>query len=339
MSFVNPLSSTTPSNSNQPSAQSQLVRGPNGQLQVQYIDLATGQVIMAPQGYNIVSPHIASLEDLGLLPTKEQSSTKQPTTDQTKTEEEYIPPFENDGGLDKGGFSPGNLSRDQSNNYGYIDKPGWMGFTSSLPGALGIAGKGLNAAINANNVGAVNAARDAMDVDPLSAREAIGGTIKDRQGFVGNVGIKNQAGQVNQYSVGLEAMTPSGKTTLTPDEARRRAMANPANISLTENQDESKKGLGSRIKDFVSSLFSDDEDDRGIDHFPDAPSMGTGFGSHEGSFNPGSATKYDGVSYSGQNMGLDTPSETRGTFGGRSGFGGLSDTARSEVDKGTGGLY
>lgn len=335
MTFVNPLSEGSAFDINKPVTFKKMVRAADGTLQVQTIDPSTGQVVNNPADYNTSTSQIMGLDDLGLSPTKEDQTDKQDLTTETEEEYKYQGPGQNTGASDTGGFtnSGSGMARSESNNYGYIDKPGWVGATSALPSGFGLMGKALNAAINANNASAVNAARDTIDVDPLSTKDFAKGVMKDRQGFVGNVDITNALGDVNSYSVGLEAMTPSGKTTLTPDEARKRAAANPDNIKLSEDQDENKKsGFGSKIRDFLDNLFSDDE----TDNYPDAPSMGSSEG--EG-FSGSGEESYDGTSYSGENQGYDTPSETGGSRFGGDGLGGLSDTAKGDVDKGEGGLY
>lgn len=319
--FSNPLADIPSRDPNKPFLVRRLFPGPNGSV-VKFVDPATGQVVENPQGYNIWEPQIADIESLGLTPTHNQNEAPKTPETPAPNNQYQNPTHVPEPGISDGNTNnptPGNYHRDQSNNFGYIDKPGFMGLASHLPGVLGIAGKGINAAINANNVGAVNAARDVMDVDSLSPRETLGGVAKDRQGFVGNVDITNQAGKTNQYAVGLEAMTPSGKTTLTPDEARMRAFANPNNISLSKEQKEEKKGLGSTIRSFLTDLFSDDEVETtkigghtvakeksgGVyDKFPDAPAA---------------------------------PKDNKGFSGNRGE--GLSDAARDAVDKGPGGLY
>lgn len=340
MTFMNPLSNLQQPNPNKPNLVRRLFASPQG-TQVQYVDPITGQVIQNPQGYNILEPQISDLKSLDLLPTVSATETPEtPKPDETIKPSYDIPGSDHStNGIN--GYS-GTSNRDQGNNFGYIDKPGWMGMTSMLPGPLGLAGKGINAAVNANNVQAINSARDAADLLGLSGMQELGGIAKDRQGFVGRADIKNKAGQTNQYSIGLEAVDPWGRTTLTPDEARARASANPQNISLSEKQTGNKEkssGLGSKISEsirsFLDDIFSDDTETKpSKTSYPDAPSTPKGF---TGEGNKDSTSTYDGTSYSGQNKGDDSPSEGVGRFGG--GGLGLSDKAKGDVDKGKGGLY
>lgn len=341
-----------------------MVRNANGQMQVIYIDPKTGQQVNNLSGHQVtsvapdleqwgldLSNHQPYTDDTNLIPNVNFSGAQYapPDTPEQKPIEnpqQELAPLANPAKGERPDSPSSSVgdSRSQGNNFGYFDKPGWMGALGALPGGLGLAGKGVNAVANMNNVSAVNAARDAMDVKELSDREAFGGAVKDRQGFVGNVDITNAAGATNPYSVGLEAETPSGKTTLTPDEARARAQANPANISLSADQKENKKsplsGIKASIKTFMDDLFSD-EDDK--DKFPNAPNQPTqqpskGFKSFTDKSGNTPQKSYDGTSYAGTNQGLDTPSETSG-FGRFGNSSGLSDSAKGDVDKGKGGLY
>ena len=185
------------------------------------------------------------------------------------------------------------------------------------------------AVVNANNVGAIDAARGMMGIGGLSTKDVLSGIAKDKQGFVANVDITNQAGKTNPYSVSLEAMTPSGKTALTPDEARKRSAANPANIALSAKQDESKKGIFSGVKSMAKnifdSIFGDDEDTKQVE----SKAFGT---------MTVAAPKSGGV----YDVFPDAPAAPKDTTPSRSqseSRGGLSDAARDAVDKGTGGLY
>lgn len=308
--------------------------------QIEMIDPVTNQAI---PNYNIVpSWQQIKLEDYGLgLSQEPQDSSITPPSPvdvvkQNREQEELdkrLPRLE---GGNNTGFS-GDYHRDPSNNFGYFDKPTGMGLISNLPGALGIAGKGINAVVNANNVGAIDAARGMMGIGGLSTKDVLSGIAKDKQGFVANVDITNQAGKTNPYSVSLEAMTPSGKTALTPDEARKRSAANPANITLSANQKENKPGIFSSIKNtaknIFDSLFSDDtqkveskafgtmtvaapKSGGKYDQFPDAPSQPTQSTSRA------------------SNHSVERERDTS-----LSGRGGLSDAARDAVDRGTGGLY
>jgi len=309
--------------------------------QIEMIDLITGQPI---PGQNIIPAwQQINLEDYGLgLNQQPQDSPITPKTPTEAVKDSREQEQQQEWRRLEGqgtGFTGGNYHRDPSNNFGYFDKPTGMGMLSNLPGALGLAGKGINATINANNVGAVDAARGMMGIEGLSNKDVLSGIAKDRQGFVANVDITNQAGKTNPYSVSLEAMTPSGKTALTPDEARKRSFANPENIELSKNQNESKKGLFSGIRSMASSIFSslfdDDVETTKVgnmtvaspksggkyDQFPDAPSAST---SNRG--------------FSNVKESAHTEERERDTSlnGGR---GGLSDAARDAVDRGTGGLY
>jgi hypothetical protein len=148
---------------------------------------------------------------------------------------------------DKGnGFVGHPDPRDATNNFGYINKPGWMGLTSAVPGMLGLAGKAVNAGINANNMEAVDTARNMLGLEDKGGLKDV---LSDNQGYVGDVGINN-----HQYGVSLEAMTPDDRTALTPTEANTRS-----NLlgGLQEKQPvhDEHTGLLSSIFDDASNFF------------------------------------------------------------------------------------
>ena len=113
------------------------------------------------------------------------------------------------------------------NNTGYTDKPGWLGATSMLPGAAGMAGKAVNAGINLGNHAAVNNARESIGLDRRDGlMDTARGIMRDNQGQVADASINGE-----DYSVGIGekmygggGLTPQGNTSLTPNEARNRAL-------------------------------------------------------------------------------------------------------------------
>lgn len=325
-----------PINSN---AIQRMVRGPDGKMKSVYFDSTTGQQLSDNlNGYPVTDGYTSNLRELGLDPL--QSST--PEVDKpisSQVIEDVFPSKKTD-------HEPGDrngLGRkaDVTNNFGYISKPGWMDYASFAPGMIGMAAKGANLGVNANNVSATNEAREMLGLDDLGAKDTIKGLARGTKGQVADVGINNQ-----NYSVGFEAMTPDDRTNLTPNEALTRA-----NLlgGLTEEPNPAKKdtGLFSGIFDeaqsFFDSIFSDEPKDKtdytGTDKFPgrpapaysaanpesyDSPIELSGIGRGSGSGSDSDRT-YDGKSYSGENKGLDSPSEGKGRFGG-SGLGSPSES-------------
>lgn len=110
---------------------------------------------------------------------------------------------------------------------GYTDKPGWLGATSMLPGAAGMAGRAVNAGINLGNHAAVNNARESIGLDRRDGlMDTARGIMRDNQGQVADASINGE-----DYSVGIGekmygggGLTPQGNTSLTPNEARNRAL-------------------------------------------------------------------------------------------------------------------
>jgi hypothetical protein len=243
---------------------------PDGSLGTVQFDTSTGKQVSAPQGGAQVQQNDAytsDLEELGLAPADTTVDTAPPKP--TVAQEIKDKPKEIATGGDRAGEaghgSPGqaglaNFDRSATNNYGYMNKPAGLGFAGALPGALGLAGKAVNAGIHANNTAATNTAREAMGLEKVSMGKALGNLVADQKGQVANVEIGK-----NQYSVGLEAVDRKGRTTMLPDEANKRAMSNATNI--VESTPEQKAtadaaftkehgGFFARAKQEVSDIFS-----------------------------------------------------------------------------------
>lgn len=144
----------------------------------------------------------------------------------------------------------GTGERTQANNYGYFDKPGWVGALSMLPGMPGMAAKAVNAGINANNAGAVAKARETAG---LPARGFLGtakDVLKDNKGNVGRVKYDEKP-----YSIGLEAFDNVGNTTITPMEAHNRQSLS-TNKTVTELEMPKEKSTFSKVLDTASGFLS-----------------------------------------------------------------------------------
>ena len=319
-----------------------MVPGPDGKMQIVYIDPFSGMQVNPPAGF-ATDNYTSTLNDLGLNPIAPVSDKKPEDTASKVIEKVH------------GERDPDSQSRTNGNqkgiidNYGYIDRPGWTKATSFLPGPLGMASKMGNAMVDANNLGATNKARNVLGLDDLDARDSIKSFVKDPQGQVADVKIGDQ-----NYSVGFEAMTPDNRTNLTPQEALTRSNMMGG---LKEEPNPAKKdtGLFSGIFDeatsFFDSIFNDEPktdsnsqpEYTGLDRFPDAPRSAYAGYTPESYDSPietsgigrgsgfGNSRSYDGKSYSGNNNGLDSPSEGGGRFGGN-GLG-SPDKSQSKSDK------
>lgn len=273
-----------------------LERRPDGTMGVVYKDASTGRVITNLSGYQVIDPSNSeqSLEDLGLDLNEDDNKNTETTADQVKdTVERY------DG--NKGGQRAENggsgYSRNQGNNFGYVDKPAGLGLVSQLaPGAFGTMLGLVDKGINVNNTMAVNAARESMGVPGLGLGGAVKGALTGpKNGYVGDVRIGD-----NQYSVGFEAQDKFGRTSMTPDEARTRGLL-AGDISLA-TKDQVKDDVKSfketygttkgntiagalagnisemvgNVKGFFSNLFGDDQvSNEMAGAFPSAPSGST----------------------------------------------------------------
>ena len=322
-----------------PLARRKLVKQPDGTTTVVFIDNNTGQELTSLDGYSVIeSGNYLDLDTLGLDPL----SGEEEETTAEKTIKDVRPKSPSDsGGADRdpetarGGPQGG--PRDPSNNFGYFDKPGIVGLAGALPGALGMAGKAVNAGINANNMMAADAARGMMGVPDQSFGQKVKSVMKDNKGQVANVNLNNQ-----QYAVGLEALSPTGQTNLTPNEARVRGLTLPGGINLSTpaevkaNEaafaDEFGKkqgifsGVVSAATSFIDDVFGNQEEQR--------------YAQEDSPFSPTPSGFADMLGYDPNSTGYGNPATSRSpAVSGNSGSSGSSKSGglRSGVNNARGG--
>lgn len=319
-----------------PLARRKLVKQPDGTTTVVFIDNNTGQELTSLDGYSVIeSGNYLDLDTLGLDPLSgetEEESTAQKTI-------KGVSEFKGSGSdrdPESARNGPTGGSRDPSNNFGYFDKPGVIGLAGALPGALGLAGKAVNAGINANNMMAAESARGMMGVPGQSFLEKARGVVKDNKGQVANVNLNNQ-----QYSVGLEALSPTGQTNLTPNEARVRgltlpggiAISTPAEVKANEaafaDEFGKKQGVFSRVASaatsFIDDIFGNQEEQR--------------YAQEDSSFSPTPSGFADMLGYDPNSTGYGNPATSRSpSVSGSSGSGSSkSGGLRSGVTNAWGG--
>lgn len=341
----------------------QTVRNPDGTLAQVSFDTVTGQPVTgAAPAVQTNDAFTSDLKELGLAPTA-PTAAQAPTTAQKVVSK----PKENVGGGSRGekggtGYTTsagpndsksfgsnaktGQPSgRSAANNYGYTNKPAALGLAGMIPGPIGLAGKALNVGINASNVAATNKAREALGLGKKGFGENLGASLRDQKGHVADVKIG-----AKQYSVGLEAQDKYGRTTLTPEEGRKRAASLKSSIvEATPKESKARRasfakenpgatGFFGRVKEGVGSIFSgifgNDIKAAAQGKVPNSTSA----------MNPG------GISI-GKGGFPSAPSAPAGSSKGSSQYGGFSSAAgkaRGEsispgaagaIGKGSGGLY
>lgn len=344
-----------------PYARRKIVRGPDGTPQVVLVDMQ-GNPVNDPSAYGIIEAgnyydgqglQTATIKTSDPKPESEKSTAKAVISDNTRAE----------GG--RGGDptpGSGNFGRSQANNFGYVNKPGLLGMAGLVPGPVGMAGKAVNVGINANNVAAVNAARGMMGLEGVGLGGAIKGAVKDNKGQVADVTFGN-----SQYAtpVGLEALSPTGMTNMTPAEAAARAravgsiqMATPEQVQARDdafNAEFGKPGLLSRMNNVATSF---------LDNMFGTPSATPDYAaaaaqSARQGFKPSKTGFADMLgAEGGRSVGQKGPSYTAGvgkgatsvpgspvsgasrsTAGKTSTGRGLSSKASSDIDAGRGGLF
>lgn len=331
-----------------PLARRKVVRGPDGTPSVVFIDNNTGQELPSLSGYTVVEgSNYMDLDTLGLNPT----ATEPPK----ETEAQKIVKKVSSRGDDEpdiAGQGGTGVARNPSNNFGYINKPAWSSAPNALPGPLGLASRAANAAVNYNNATAIDSARGMMGVPELGFGGTAKQTFKDQKGQVADVQLNN-----NTYSVGLEAMTPDGRTNLTPDEARKRGLALGGITLSTDEQskanrakyyDEQGKPAGifgrisSSIGSFIDNMFGSSKETQRYQYDPVATSRiesnNTG-----ASFNPSDSGFSDMLSGKTGTSGLAGKAADYSKNNDRDRQGGsgrdLSPAASDAIDRGEGGLY
>lgn len=209
-----------------------LVRGPDGLNRTIYVDPATGNEV-DPKDRQVNDQFSQSLDAIGLKPTKEETPKAKAAA---AGEEEKVRKYEIDDQRNNQNATFGKndgTSDSMNDNYGYMDKPGWMGLTSFAPGPLGMMGKAANMAINASNTAATNKARQAIG---LEKKSVVGGAFRDKKGYIGDITYDATDGKQGVTSpVSFEASV-DGRTALTANEARMRSMLNGAKEATSEEK-------------------------------------------------------------------------------------------------------
>lgn len=212
-----------------PFAVPRIVRGPDGLMHTVYYDPQTNQPVSNLKGYTL-------LTDSGQYykVTDEDDADDDGDVDTTEVQQAGIASTDRDGRTGHttardadSNSGKGTPNTNAADNYGYQSKPGWVGPASAVVGmvnpALGMAAKVGSAAWNANNASAVSTARNMLGLPDRTGvkgfADSVKGVMKDNKGQISNSAKIN--GQ--NYSIGFEAMSPAGKTNLTPTEANQRA--------------------------------------------------------------------------------------------------------------------
>ena len=209
-----------------------LVRNPSsGRMNVVFTDTRTGSEVSDLSGYEVIeSKGFMSLEDLGIDPVSTPNmdpSVSQEIVNSNTTPQQNI----GEGGREsqqRGSGAP----RDPVNNFGFIEKPGFLNAASFVPGMIGTGAKLANVGINMNNAAAVGAARQSIGLE--DDRGFFGRameTVRDNKGYVADIQYDDGMGRQRTTPVSLKAEDPVGRTTLTPTEARTRNMLNPVEVA------------------------------------------------------------------------------------------------------------
>lgn len=240
---LKPIESQTQTGPTPPYAMTKVIRGEDGLMHTTYINPDTGETLQDLKGYTVLDAgggyyKVTTADDINkdgnVNPQETQTHTKEALGHTTRE--------------DAQGHTPGPKGT-ASNNYGYHEKPSWLGAASTVAGmvnpGIGAIGKTIGLGYNVGNMEAVNTARKSLGLSALTGRQMAKGAFKDNSGQVARVGIGDK-----NYSVGLDAMDTQGRTNMTPTEATKHALANSQNIhevadpkvAATEESPQAPKG-------------------------------------------------------------------------------------------------
>lgn len=244
-----------------------LIRGPDGLMHTVYVDAKTGEVLPSLNGYTVITASKGEYYDPSKKEEEEPIEDEETQTDRVLD----VPEGGRSGAVDAHGYKFGKANNNPTDNFGYISKPTAVRLAGYLPGIVGGIAKVTNAGINLNNMDAVDKARKGLGLE--STKKNIGsvakGAIKDNKGQISN----NAKIGNNNYSIGFEALSPSGKTNLTYNEAKLREALSQSPITeattptkAAESKKESrfskitgiKSGWATRALDKVFGITPDD---------------------------------------------------------------------------------
>jgi len=301
-----------------PYARKKVIRRPDGTLQVVFEDVRTGKQVN-PQGYTVLqsdnntaqtNPQPIQGQSLA-NPNLQQAQKQDPTAAQ-----EII---KHTGEL----AQPDTESPAGSN---YFNKPGWMGWTSMIPGPLGFVGKMANLGANVNNLQAINEQRATLGFAENPASKQIGQALFDQNGYIGDVTTTRADGTKETAPVSFEATDKNQRTAYTPEEARlHEQLSNTAPATQAEQQaaigsfnnqfpEQNKSFFGGLVQS-AKGLFGN------IFGSPPTPTTGSGVytgGQSQGLDSNGFPSQPDkpDVSYSSDNSPDDRDSHDKTTNGG-----------------------
>jgi len=242
-----------------PYARKKVIRTPDGALKTIYVDVRTGREVGNPQGYNVIE------SDNVLTPQPSSSSTQdQNQGQQEKTVAKEI--------INQHG--PGQVAREvtqdskskMTDQYGYTNKPGWMGFTGYIPGPVGLMGKALNLGVNTANTQAVNEQREALGFSPNPLGKNLVSGLIDQKGYIGEASTTRIDGTKSIAPVSFEAEDKYNRTAYTPEEARRHTLLAGTVEATPEEKTQAvqdfkqsypeQSGFMTKLADSAKGLFS-----------------------------------------------------------------------------------
>lgn len=214
----------------------QVIRGPDGSINVQYMDDDTGKQVLGylPEGYATDGSSSG-----GYAPENyygETASKKEPVV------LEELPAGGGEMRIPQGGYNNETFGeptdRSSANNYGYEPNSIVGSVMGLAPGPIGLTGRALKTVENINNAKAAQAAAKTIGVKDIVGPSTLGGAVRGvNKGHVADVTIDGKT-----YSVGLEATDAQGRTTLNPEEARMRGLLSKTGIKkATEEEVEAAK--------------------------------------------------------------------------------------------------
>lgn len=208
-----------------PYAIQKTIQNPDGTVQTIFVDAKTGKQVN-PKGYQIIQQ--SNIPDTTRNSTEVQNNITAPGENSRVSNTEIV-----SGTKESPNSSVQKAVNTSDENQGYVNKPAALGLTGFLPTPLALAGLATNLGLNANNQKQIADQRTALGFSEPTTGQKVGGTVFDTHGYIGEAKISRANGTQEIVPVSFEAVDKNNRTTLTPEEARKREL-------ISQNLEEAK---------------------------------------------------------------------------------------------------
>lgn len=199
-----------------PYAIQKTIQNPDGSFQTIFVDAKTGKQVN-PKGYQVIQQK--DVPDTTKEAVQVQQNIAAPNVDNQTTNAEILL-----GKRDATHSSVQQAVDANKSNQGYVDRPSILGLSGFLPTPLALAGLATSVGMNVNNQKAISDQRQALGFTDTTTGQKVGGALFDTNGYIGEAQITRSNGTQETVPVSFEAADKYNRTTLTPEEARKREL-------------------------------------------------------------------------------------------------------------------